>query len=430
MWFQPSLNFTKSASRASRPRPLPIFLSPFPLPPSFLKKQSFRVASLCHITEKPSHVSTMPEANPLLAMGAHNTKLALRPAPTLVADHGCLSQLRRLYSEKLNFKCKSCQSDYTTYELQSNVSVWLIPQRFGQPSRPAQLALLRCKKCRRTLCLGCGEPKKEDSEVIELPDASGSLSNCCEGGMLLGVWLVLSFYDEKDLELRKALENATNAIAKQRAPVDPDGVSGVGYEAGYGSYGTPKSSKASSPTVGKGEMSDIMITTTISLLVAYLQMTSAVSDPIVGGYLQAMFRVSLLLDRVCALIRNDSISDLTSRSSLYKIVFQFLGAFANHPDLSKLLFERQPCRKNSAGLRALSEGSSNLNNGFEDASLSGPSVFESFRNTYQQATQRQELDQKLSLAKGRKSKPDEEGELCQAIVRAYKEMKSKTPLCK
>jgi hypothetical protein len=36
----------------------------------------------------------------------------------------------------------------------------------------------------------------------------------------------------------------------------------------------------------------------------------------------------------------------------------------------------------------------------------------------------------LSLAKGRKSKPDEEGELCQAIVRAYKEMKSKTPLCK
>jgi hypothetical protein len=61
----------------------------------------------------------------------------------------------------------------------------------------------------------------------------------------------------------------------------------------------------------------------------------------------------MLFDRVTALMRNDSIADMTKRSLLHRSVIALVTATAKHPAFVKILMEKRPEKKRSPGLQAL-----------------------------------------------------------------------------
>lgn len=129
------------------------------------------------------------------------------------------------------------------------------------------------------------------------------------------------------------------------------------------------------------------------------------------------FRASLLFDKACALSRNDSILDLKNRSDLYCAFVLFIKGIANHPGLAQILFEPQPNRAASPGLRALSDGSTNIEQGFDIPTEQSPSLFMCFNNTYRQTKLFLELSQD---AKPTKSKNYLDSiDICKRVVELY-----------
>lgn len=139
----------------------------------------------------------------------------------------------------------------------------------------------------------------------------------------------------------------------------------------------------------------------------------------------AFFRTSLLLDRVCALIRNDSISDLTTRSNLYYALFSFLEIVANDPRLAQLLFEPQPSRKSSPGLRALSDGSSHSQLDFDISVDQSPSLFISFENTHKQANVFLDISKNMKRSRSKVGSGADSTDICKTVVKLYKVLEEK-----
>jgi hypothetical protein len=135
------------------------------------------------------------------------------------------------------------------------------------------------------------------------------------------------------------------------------------------------------------------------------------------------FQTSLLMDCICALIRNDSIIEITERSTLYHSLFSFIESIAKNPKLIQLLFEQQPNRKKSLGLRVLSDG--DLKRGFDDLRDLSPSLFTCFSNTYRQAKVFLELTEKDAEARyqGKRSSSHFKGQdlidICDRIIKLY-----------
>lgn len=141
------------------------------------------------------------------------------------------------------------------------------------------------------------------------------------------------------------------------------------------------------------------------------------------------FRASLIFDRVCALIRNDSILDLTQRSHLYEELFSFIENIANHPQLSQILFEPQPSRKDNPGLRVLSDGSIDSLYDLNATIDQTPSPFKCFNNSYRQANVF--LDLCKNVKRGRSklgSGAADPIDVCKTIVKLYSLLEEKSTL--
>lgn len=71
-----------------------------------------------------------------------------------------------------------------------------------------------------------------------------------------------------------------------------------------------------------------------------------------GPLVVSLLHLSLLLDRVAILLRNDSIVDWVERKRLYRSVLDFVKELLQRPELSGLVFEQRPGKNSSPGLRA------------------------------------------------------------------------------
>lgn len=132
-----------------------------------------------------------------------------------------------------------------------------------------------------------------------------------------------------------------------------------------------------------------------------------------------LFRASFLLDGVCALIRNDSISDLTERSHLYYAVFTFIESVANYSPLTQILFEPQPSRKASPGLRALCDGSTESQHDLRLPEGQSPSLFTCFNNTYRQASFFLDLSKSVKRGRSKLGSFADSTDMCKTIVKLY-----------
>lgn len=126
-----------------------------------------------------------------------------------------------------------------------------------------------------------------------------------------------------------------------------------------------------------------------------------------------------MLDRVCALIRNDSISDLTERSSLYYSLFSFLEILADDLQLAQILFEPQPSRKASPGLQALSDGSSHSRYDFNVNVDQSASLFQCFSHTYKQARVFLDISKNMKKTRSKLGSSSDPTDMCKTIVKLY-----------
>jgi hypothetical protein len=124
------------------------------------------------------------------------------------------------------------------------------------------------------------------------------------------------------------------------------------------------------------------------------------------------------MDRVCALVRNDSISDMTERNFLYKEVFTFLETLAGNEGLCQLLFDPQPSRIKSPGLRILSDGSNNDQRCL-NFSADQPSVFACSKNTFKQATVFLDISKNIKRGKSKSTSEAEATDMCDMFVEFY-----------
>ena len=177
-------------------------------------------------------------------------------------------------------------------------------------------------------------------------------------------------------------------------------------------------------------MIDDLIIETLQLLKGFLPVDSDKRGIFMAT---ALFRMSMLLDRVAVLLRNDSIVDWTERRRLYFALLDFIKGLLQDSELSKMVFELRPGTNNSPGLRALTESSRFSFNVHETST----SVFGCTENIYRQA--------RVFLDLSKKSEDPTTGKesigICQEVFSVYERMERaakaqpagidlKEPVCK
>lgn len=331
----------------------------------------------------------------------------------------------------------------------------------------SQISQLFCKKCPLSTCAGCGGNPTFSKNMTFTP--LGVVDHCCHGGRLFGIWLLLSIFDEDELKQKKTSISVRKPESQPKGPKKaavPSGVGygGAGYGGAYGEYspggygvawdeidydsedmdaimmhqeelmmlegpihgaGYPlgRSALASSSLkdAEEEESPDVWMTSTLTLLTAFL--TSSTPDYSEQELL--LFRLSFLFDRVTALMRNDSISEVTQRRDLYDSAFSFVQVITDNSTLVQLIFESRLDKKDSPGLRYLSDGlrkgSINFNTSTADLSAS---LFSCSNNTYRQAQVFLKLARKSEQASSKKASI----RLCTSIVGLYGQMEQRAAI--
>lgn len=99
------------------------------------------------------------------------------------------------------------------------------------------------------------------------------------------------------------------------------------------------------------EQADRIRTQILQFLPAFLPVSTSRPCP----ELNTICRLSLQIDCLSALIRNDDLTNMTKRSGLYRAALSFLTTIAKYPTLVGVLLEQRPAKKQTPGLQALGE---------------------------------------------------------------------------
>ncbi|RDW76134.1 hypothetical protein BP5796_06955 [Coleophoma crateriformis] len=315
---------------------------------------------------------------------------------------------------------------------------------------------LGCTKCEVPICICCG--KKLQTEL-------GLPRICCEAGRLYSIWAALAKFDATDLKFRNQAaekrklrkdDSQRNKIPKWYTGSGSSPNSGVGYGGGLdfedfesafndlsdaekalwaAKYGPPQPLEDQAPPRPKSPKLDYQEDTLISSTLRHI--TALLVNPKKGPISFRpeelfLFRLSFLLDRVCDLLRNDSIVDITNRSDTYRQAFVFTAKIANCPELSTLIYEQRAQKKDSPGILDLSQSStsSSASNVETVSSATLPSLFSCCKDTYTQAKALLELaDRKISKrGKKRLIENDESLSVCQNVIDLYNLLSSKAPV--
>jgi hypothetical protein len=278
----------------------------------------------------------------------------LNIAGTSLDTEGNLRLLQQLYQRFNSLACRepTCRARLSVGEAECHIKAW-IPLARG--SQPTPISAVLCTKCRRYTCIGCRRrPALGSKSVTVHEEPEIKVNNCCEGGWFFGIWILLSAFDEAELSVQK---QATQKAPKSSGP--PSAGKGTRYASRLGmglnllrrpmwdQYPAPDLSVQQQ--AGNDGKEDKPMTDILKILPPFLPSSSSKPAP----ELFAMFRLSLLIDRLAELIRNDSVTDMTKRKDLYHAAFAFLAAVAKHPALAVLLLEQRPTKKGSPGLQAL-----------------------------------------------------------------------------
>jgi len=375
-----------------------------------------------------------------------------------------LEILREFYGRVSGTNCRKCALPVgTEIQVKTTIGKWAegAKVKAGKPCT-ISICAVACSnpKCGAYTCLGCGEKPRVGSNASQLEGLT--LDWCCDYGRLFAIWLFLARYDQVELQIQaKQAEKMAEAQRGAKRSRETHG-KGVGYaeysmadqhemlRALWSQQLTPgrMTFTGSGPLMmdfrSADEKTDDLLRQILTFLRVLLPSVSAKEgsklDKTPPKALKSMLQLSLLLDKLAELLRNDSIDDLNKRSSLYFASFQFTEALGSHPATLELVAGERYSKRRSAGLQALSERGMN-HNGFGKAkeSLKGeqllvvgeqkdaltPAIISRFQNLYKQG--------QIVLAQAKHTQDAFKGKsgqvtlaLCEQIVVTYVKISSST----
>ncbi|KAH0541863.1 hypothetical protein FGG08_003668 [Glutinoglossum americanum] len=277
--------------------------------------------------------------------------------------------LKRFYTKYRSTVCRKCRAPLGT---QVSVARHIKQWSFGKSSNGSMKSVCSttCSACSALTCLGCG--KKPRLGINVKKTEHGILDWCCSEGRLIAIWFMVARYDEIHLQMEfTAARNSRHPNTNQPSRDSKAITKGVGYAENdlswdetpwepiyddvWGLRGGATATKAID-FKQTDSMTDKVLGQILFFVCALLPvLTEAATfdrDPPLT--LRTFFQLGLLLDRVAELLRNDSISDLSERSSLYFAVLELVRKLAGHPATSTLVTAERHYKKYTKGLEVIS----------------------------------------------------------------------------
>jgi hypothetical protein len=226
-------------------------------------------------------------------------------------------------------------------------------------NKSTSLSTVKCSNpsCGESTCLGCGKEPRRGNACKSV--GAYSVQWCCQKSRLLAVWVLLCEYDEVELELQRKTNSKKAPSNKQGRPSADNGV-------GYNHDGPPGPARFSDlqrfidwrippqPLMNFGQVDaqTDKLTHVLFALVTKLLPLYPDEDLIPGLY--EMIELSFFQDRAAQLLKNDSIKDVSSRSILYRSLFEFVEKIGSNKDTRFLVTDDRFAKKKSPGLAVLS----------------------------------------------------------------------------
>ncbi|KAI9700118.1 MAG: hypothetical protein M1836_002652 [Candelina mexicana] len=361
-----------------------------------------------------------------------------------------LNSLREYHTRVMTTKCHKCRYDLTgDFSIKGHIRAWEDALDSG---RQECISAARCpiSNCVNKTCLGCGKAPKLG--INKATSAGKVLDWCCDGGKLFAIWLFLARYDELELDTQAATAKAVEDSQKKARKYGTDPSKGAGYSSfklasmeyinwavgqrvalglnthDPGSYGVSNSFNFKSSDLKTDKFVKMISGFLYHLLPNENHKTSKTSfETNPPSALKAMLQLSLLLDKLAQLLRNDSIGDLTSRADSYFKILRLVQAIGGHRGLVSLINEERYAKRSTTGLKVLSlpaskrltsHGRNELQHLLILEDESATSVISYIENLYKQS------QMILSQYKNLKTEfADSAGKdtimLCEEIVRSY-----------
>ncbi|KAI9873636.1 MAG: hypothetical protein M1830_010767 [Pleopsidium flavum] len=399
------------------------------------------------ITSNPAH------ANLTASEGEHPQQL-----------QDSLNVLQQFYAGIINTKCYRCRSSVGSLDIKALVGKWAEDAGVKSENRHnTSICAIKCNRpaCGAFTCLGCGEKPSTGINTCEVEDLL--LDWCCDDGRIFAIWLFLARYDQVELQMQAKHAAKVAEVQTKSGKVRETRDKGVGYATytrederelmdaifseehrseGITFAGIGPSMKGFRSA---DEKTDALLRQILSFLCKLLPCASneAVSrfDNTPPTTLISVLQLSLLLDKLAELLRNDSINDLTKRSSLYFAAFRFAEVLGSHQATVGLVVDGRYSKSRSKGLQAMSEGGANTLGASSKTSRSSkdeellvvddsaqglsPALISRLRNLYKQS--QIILGQAMKVEDAFRGKTGQVAlDLCEQIVVTYTKITSMT----
>lgn len=271
-----------------------------------------------------------------------------------------LKDLRKWAKAIFATKCRKCKTTYLMedFDVGQYFASWMA-MRGSKDAFSICSVVCPDKTCAAETCLGCdGKPRLGKNTAI----VNGlQLDWCCTVGAVFALWVVLCMYDEEELKMQSQSGRfvAANTPKPNMFNSFYGGQSkGTGYGAGYRVSGFAMFNSSLRPMGARlnfqqvGEKTDDMTKNMLAIAIELLPEHHREAHPA----LCAMIQLSLLQDKAGALLRNDSLRNVTPRGNLYYAVFEWINRLGKHSDLQYLVCDERYPKKSSAGIQTLSIG--------------------------------------------------------------------------
>ncbi|KAL8713713.1 MAG: hypothetical protein Q9220_002239 [cf. Caloplaca sp. 1 TL-2023] len=268
--------------------------------------------------------------------------------------------VQRFAEESLSMTCYKCDRPLVRG---LDISYWLgkwesTRKEGGSPSASS----MKCK-CGVRTCVGCGEAPRIGDAKFKADYDGLKLDWCCSKGAAFVALVLLSYYDDMELQMQAA--SLQKQATAQRQAAFREKPSGIGFGANVmGPRGTRPALVFKQADMKTDDNTRWVFGMLVELLPKKKETTKKVSPA-----LSSMIELSLLQDRTAELLRNDSLQDVDKRAYLYFTMFEFVERLAAHPKLDYLAREGRFRKKNSAGLHTIATAGQSDRKGKNKAQL-------------------------------------------------------------
>jgi hypothetical protein len=272
-----------------------------------------------------------------------------------------ISSLKELYYNYTGTVCRKCKAPVgTKVDIKEHVDKW------SRSSRERSICSTTCSKCSASTCLGCGQKPRVGVNFRKME--YGAVDWCCDGGRLVGVWILMAKYDETHLEVEARLRSRhSENDSHRRSNAKGNGVGYVEqpfllnhnpfvpvYDESYGLASGATATEAiefqQSDSMIDGVLKRILYSLCVLLPDPKMPSDFDESPPIA---IRAVFRLGLLLDKIAELLRNDSVNDISARASLYTGAFRLVLKLVSHRGTSSIVTEERHWKTHTGGLQAI-----------------------------------------------------------------------------